>query len=58
MALRGLWGSVFSGKGGFMRNPRRFWSKIDVVAGVPPAAEAVTGESLAQRVLELRGERR
>jgi 1-acyl-sn-glycerol-3-phosphate acyltransferase len=42
LALRGLWGSLFSRRDstlGRMRLPRRFWSKIELVAGpaVPPA---------------------
>lgn len=55
MALRGLWGSFFSAKGGFFKNPSRFWSRVDVVAGEPVAAESVTPEGLAGRILELRG---
>jgi 1-acyl-sn-glycerol-3-phosphate acyltransferase len=44
MALRGLWGSFFSRKGGSaMRRPfRRFWSHIEVVAGPALAPEAAT----------------
>lgn len=41
MALRGMWGSFFSRKGGraMARWPRRFWSKVELRAGtaVPPA---------------------
>lgn len=58
MALRGLWGSFFSGKGGFMRKPSRFWSRVDVVAAAPLDPRQVTADGLAARVLELRGERR
>jgi hypothetical protein len=53
-----LWGSFFSGKGGFLRNPSRFWSKVDVVAGTPLAPETVNVALLAERILALRGERR
>jgi len=58
MALRGLWGSFFSAKGGFFRNPSRFWSRVDVVASEPLEAEAVTPEGLASQVLALRGDNR
>jgi len=58
MALCGLWGSFFSAKGGFFRNPSRFWSRVDVVATAPLAPEAATPARLAARILELRGEMR
>ncbi|HEY0231658.1 MAG TPA: MFS transporter [Dokdonella sp.] len=58
LALRGLWGSVFSRRDsalGRSRLPRRFWSRIAVAVGAPvPAAEANV-ELLEQRVRELRG---
>ena len=59
MALRGLWGSIFSRRDGFLKRariPRRFWSKIDLVAGpiVPP--EQVTAALLEEKVRELRGD--
>ncbi len=57
MALRGLWGSFFSGKGGFLRRPSRFWSRVDVVAAAPLPPETVTAAGLAERILELRGAR-
>lgn len=60
MALRGLWGSFFSRKGGkaMQRLPRRFWSRIEVVAGPPvPPAEA-SAALLQERVAELRGDDR
>ncbi|HEX3125663.1 MAG TPA: 1-acyl-sn-glycerol-3-phosphate acyltransferase, partial [Rhodanobacteraceae bacterium] len=59
LALRGLWGSLFSRRDstlGRMRLPRRFWSKIELVAGeaVPPVeAKAALLEA---RVRELRGD--
>jgi 1-acyl-sn-glycerol-3-phosphate acyltransferase len=56
MALRGLWGSFFSAKGGFLRSPSRFWSRVEVVAGAPLGPEGVTAAALAERILELRGE--
>ena len=58
MALRGLWGSFFSAKGGFMRSPSRFWSRVEVVAEAPLPPQAVTAAGLAERILALRGERR
>jgi 1-acyl-sn-glycerol-3-phosphate acyltransferase len=58
LALRGLWGSFFSRKGGaaMRRWPRRFWSKIELVAGRPIAPGDATAELLEERVLELRGD--
>lgn len=57
VALRGLWGSFFSYAGGppLCKLPRRFWSRVEVVAG--PAVEPVhaRGEALRARVAELRG---
>ena len=57
MALRGLWGSFFSRKGGkaMQRLPRRFWSKIEVVAGPAVPPEQATAEQLQTLVAELRG---
>lgn len=58
MALRGLWGSFFSRKGGpaMQRWPRRFWSRIDLAAAAPVPAEQVSAADLQQRVLALRGD--
>jgi len=58
MALRGMWGSFFSRKyGSAMQSfPRRFWSKITLVAADPIAADNVTAEILEAKVLELRGD--
>ncbi|QIL91542.1 MFS transporter [Microbulbifer sp. SH-1] len=60
MALRGLWGSFFSHKDGhaFSTLPRRFWSKVCVVAGPPLEAAMVKAEKLQETVLGLRGEHR
>jgi 1-acyl-sn-glycerol-3-phosphate acyltransferase len=60
MALRGLWGSFFSRQGGpAMRRPfRRFWSRIEVVAGPPVEPEAALAEALRAQVLALRGDLR
>ncbi|HJU38419.1 MAG TPA: MFS transporter [Tahibacter sp.] len=59
LALRGLWGSVFSRRDtalGRSRLPRRFWSKIGLAASDPvPAAEA-TAEILEAKVKTLRGD--
>ncbi len=58
MAIRGLWGSIFSRKDtrlGRMRLPRRFWSRLVFVVGEAlPPAEASAAE-LERRVRELRG---
>jgi 1-acyl-sn-glycerol-3-phosphate acyltransferase len=57
MALRGMWGSFFSRKGGkAMSRPfRRFWSRIELVVGEPVAPEQATAGELARRVAELGG---
>ncbi len=55
MALRGLWGSFFSHHGGIFRDPKRFWSRVEIVAGDPVAPQASAGE-LREKVLTLRGE--
>jgi len=58
MALRGLWGSFFSRKDGqaMTRLPRRFWSKIALVAAPPVAAAGVSATALQQQVQQLRGD--
>lgn len=58
MALRGMWGSFFSRKGGraMQRLPRRFWSRIEVVAGSPVPPQAATAELLQEKVAALRGD--
>ena len=61
LALRGLWGSFFSRKGGpAMTRPfrRGVLSRIGLVAGVPVPPHEVTPEGLQERVLALRGDRR
>ena len=55
MALRGLWGSFFSHHGGIFRDPKRFWSRVEIVAGDPVAPQASASE-LREEVLTLRGE--
>jgi 1-acyl-sn-glycerol-3-phosphate acyltransferase len=59
MALQGLWGSMFSRKGGkaFAKLPRRFNAKIALVVGEPIAPDGVTLEVLEQETLALRGDR-
>ena len=59
MALRGLWGSIFSRKHasvGRMRLPRRFWSRIELVADAPVPAERAKAAALEAKVRELRGD--
>jgi 1-acyl-sn-glycerol-3-phosphate acyltransferase len=59
MALRGLWGSFFSrrdGKAAMTQLPRRFWSRIELVATSPVHGDGATAESLQQIVAGLRGE--
>lgn len=63
LALRGLWGSFFSRKGGSaMSKPRRllsrFWSRIALVAGPPVAPTDVSAQGLHDSVLALRAEAR
>ncbi len=54
MALRGLWGSFFSHKGGAFRGTGRFWSRVQVAAdrSMPPAD--ATASALREKVLSLR----
>jgi hypothetical protein len=57
MALRGLWGSLFSRSGGrvFWKRPRGPFSAIELVAGPPIPPAALTPERLQQAVAGLRG---
>jgi 1-acyl-sn-glycerol-3-phosphate acyltransferase len=58
VAVRGLWGSVFSRRDsalGRSRLPRRFWSRIAVAVGAPVPAEQANVDLLERRVRELRG---
>jgi hypothetical protein len=58
LALRGLWGSLFSRRDstlGRMRLPRRFWSKIELVAGAAVPPEEANAALLEAKVRELRG---
>ena len=58
MALRGLWGSLFSraDRGRAMRKIRGLFSRIALVAGPPVPPERATPEFLQQNVLALRGD--
>ncbi len=59
MALRGLWGSFFSRKGGAaMTRPfrRGILNKLELVVGEPITHDQATPELLQTRVLALRGE--
>jgi len=57
LALRGLWGSFFSHRGGqaLRKRPQRFWSRVQVVAGDPVPAEEANANALFERVSNLRG---
>ena len=55
MALRGLWGSFFSRKGGAFRSPGRFWSRVQVAAADPIPPEGLNAPALRERVGALRG---
>lgn len=57
LALRGLWGSIFSRRDSAlhrMRLPRRFWSRIALAAGAPLPADSGAAVMEA-KVRELRG---
>ena len=55
LALKGMWGSFFSRSGGpaMRRLPRRFWSKIELVAAPPVAPSAVNAAELQESVADL-----
>jgi 1-acyl-sn-glycerol-3-phosphate acyltransferase len=59
MALRGLWGSFFSrreGKPAMTKLPRRFWSRIELVATAPVHGDDASATGLRKIVSGLRGE--
>lgn len=60
LALRGLWGSWFSRRGGraMVKVPRRFWSKIEVAIGPTVPASEATAQRLETEVRTLRGDAR
>jgi len=59
IALQGLWGSLFSRKGGpaFFKRPRRLFARIGLNVGAALPAESVTLETLHEQVHTLRGKR-
>lgn len=60
VALQGLWGSYFSREGGraLLKLPKRFWSRVQIVAGPPVAAGEANSTMLREQILALRGENR
>jgi 1-acyl-sn-glycerol-3-phosphate acyltransferase len=59
LALRGLWGSVWSRRDSMMhraRLPRRFRARVELVAGAPYSPVDAQLETLEARVRELRGD--
>lgn len=59
LALRGLWGSVWSRRDSMMhrtRLPRRFRARVELVAGAPYAPADARLETLESRVRQLRGD--
>jgi len=59
MALRGLWGSMFSRKDGpaFFKAPRKLFALIELNVGAPMPAYAATPEVARNQVATLRGDR-
>lgn len=55
MAPRGPWGSFFSHCGGSALShlPKRFWSRIELVAGEPVSAEQANAEMFEQKMKSL-----
>lgn len=55
MALEGLWGSFFSHKDGhaLTTKPKRFWSRVNVIAGDVISPESVDAKSLQGKVESL-----
>ena len=59
MALRGLWGSVWSRRDtmlGRSRLPRRFRARVELVVDAPRPPEQANAVELEARVRELRGD--
>jgi 1-acyl-sn-glycerol-3-phosphate acyltransferase len=59
MALRGLWGSFFSrrdGKAAMTQLPKRFWSRIELIATAPVHGGAATAGDLQRIVSGLRAD--
>ena len=59
-ALQGLWGSFFSHNGGqaLTHFPKRFWSRVSIVAGDILSPQGADAATLREAVLALRGDRR
>jgi 1-acyl-sn-glycerol-3-phosphate acyltransferase len=58
LALRGLWGSVWSRRDtrlGRMRVPRRFRARVELVVDAPVSPQVASAATLEARVRELRG---
>ncbi|MEJ2763281.1 MFS transporter [Photobacterium sp. MCCC 1A19761] len=60
VALQGLWGSYFSREGGraLLKIPKRFWSRVHIIAGPPVEAAHANSAMLREQILALRGENR
>jgi len=60
VALRGLWGSMFSRKDGpaFFKAPRKLLALIELNVGAPMPAYAATPEAVREQVMKLRGDKR
>ena len=60
LALRGLWGSFFSHKGGkaLSSRPKRLWSRIELVAGKPLSPSLTTANNLFNIVKTLKNKTR
>jgi len=60
MALRNLWGSLFTWSGGraFLKRPRKFWALIDLVVAPRLQPAEATPDRLHAIVAEMRGDRR
>jgi 1-acyl-sn-glycerol-3-phosphate acyltransferase len=59
MALRGLWGSVWSRRDSMMgrsRLPRRFRARVELVVDAPAEPHMASAGELETRVRELRGQ--
>lgn len=58
VALQGLWGSLFSRERGraLLKIPKRFWSKVTIVAGEPiSSSDNIHSSELRERIVALRG---
>ncbi len=59
LALQGLWGSWFSRESGkaLLKRPKRFWSRVTIVAGEAVEPDIANAALLRERVVALRGEK-